>query len=225
MSADDYPGDLLGPSMPAHLYIHVPFCASKCAYCDFASVSGASDDIVRGGVHRHSLAAAPVGDHGPQRRSRDRVRRRRHTLPLSRGGHRRARTSFASTSRVRDGAEITVEGNPDSLDSEVARAFAAAGVTRISVGVQSFDDGVLRVLGRRHDAQAAWEACSAVRDAGLDLSVDLICGVPGQSITSWSETLARAVATGACHVSVYPLSVEDGTPLQVADRHRTARRA
>lgn len=215
MSADDYPGDLLGPSMPAHLYIHVPFCASKCAYCDFASVAGASDDVVRGvftGIRSQLRRWATTGLSGVL-----------ETVYFGGGTPSRypeevigvldfVREHFS----VRDGAEITVEGNPDSLDSEVARAFAGAGVTRVSVGVQSFDDGVLRVLGRRHDAQAAWEACSAVREAGLDLSVDLICGVPGQSITSWSETLARAVASGACHVSVYPLSVEDGTPLQVA---------
>lgn len=215
MSDDLYPRGLLGPSLPAHLYIHVPFCASKCAYCDFASVSGASDDIVRAvftgirtQVRRWAVTGLSgvldtvyVGGGTPSRYPEEVIR----VLDY-------AREHLA----VRDGAEITIEANPDSMDFDVARACATAGVTRVSIGVQSFDDGVLRVLGRRHDSQAAWDACRAVRSAGLDLAVDLICGVPGQTITSWSETLARAVATGAHHVSVYPLSVEDGTSLQVA---------
>jgi len=84
------------------------------------------------------------------------------------------------------------------------------------VGVQSFDDHVLRVLGRRHDAEAAWAAARRVVGAGLELSVDLMCGVPGQSLTSWAETLQKACATGARHASVYPLAVEEGTALDVA---------
>jgi putative oxygen-independent coproporphyrinogen III oxidase len=215
MSDRTFADELLGPALPAHVYVHVPFCASKCAYCDFASVSGASDDMVRGvfaGIRAQLRRwGAPglsgmvdtiyIGGGTPSRYPEEVVR----VLDS-------ARQHLA----VRDGAEITVEANPDSLDFDVAHTFATAGVTRVSVGVQSFDDSVLRLLGRRHDAKAAWDACLAVRDAGLDLSVDLMCGVPGQSITSWSETLARAASTGAYHASVYPLSIEDGTPLQVA---------
>jgi len=212
---NDTPESLFGASLPAHLYLHVPFCASKCAYCDFASVAGASGDLVRTvftgmrtQVTRWSLAGFAgvldtiyFGGGTPSLHADEIVRLldhvRDHLL-------------------VQIDAEITVEANPDSLTREVVRKFAGAGVTRISVGVQSFDDGVLRVLGRRHDSRAAWDACRLVTAAGLDLSIDLMCGVPGQSITSWSETLARAVSTGAHHVSVYPLSIEDGTPMQVA---------
>jgi putative oxygen-independent coproporphyrinogen III oxidase len=215
MSGDLYPEDLLGPSLPAHLYVHVPFCASKCAYCDFASVSGATDDVVRGvftGIRTQLrrwevtglsgvLETVYVGGGTPSRYPEEVVR----TLDF-------VRTHFA----LRPDAEVTVEANPDSLDPEIAGAFAEAGVTRISIGVQSFDDSVLRLLGRRHDARAAWDACKAVSEAGLDLSVDLMCGVPGQTITSWTETLTRAAAARPRHVSVYPLSVEDATPLQVA---------
>ena len=224
MSDDVYSGSLLGPSLPAHLYIHVPFCASKCAYCDFASISGASDDVVRavftgirtqlrrwevtglGGV----LDTVYVGGGTPSRYPEEVIR----VLDY-------VREHFV----VRSDAEVTVEANPDSVDAEVAAAFASAGVTRVSVGVQSFDDTVLRVLGRRHDARAAWDACRVVSDAGMDLSVDLICGVPGQTITSWSETLARAAATGARHASVYPLSIEPGTAVARRDWRRHARGA
>ena len=213
-AAFDMPEDD-GARLPAHLYLHVPFCASKCSYCDFASVSGASDDIVRAvftgmrtqlTLWRRSglegvLDTVYVGGGTPSRYPEKVAEELRHI-----------RSEFV----VHPSAEVTVEGNPDSLDTEAVALFADAGVTRISVGVQSFDDRVLGLLGRRHDAKAAWAACRAVTDAGLDLSVDLICGVPGQTITSWSETLERAASTGAHHISVYPLSIEDGTPLSVA---------
>ncbi|NTU70207.1 MAG: radical SAM family heme chaperone HemW [Coriobacteriia bacterium] len=207
--------DIDGPTLPAHFYIHIPFCASKCSYCDFASVARPSEDVVRGvfsgirsQLRRWSLASLDgvvdtvyfgggTPSRYPEQVTRVLAYMREHIS-------------------VRSGAEITVEANPDSLDAESVGVFAAAGVTRISVGAQSFDDSVLRVLGRRHDTQAAWDACRAVQDAGLDLSVDLICGVPGQSVTSWSESLARALQTGAGHASIYPLSVEEGTPLAVA---------
>ncbi len=216
MSIDvDAASELLGPAMPAHIYVHVPFCASKCAYCDFASVSGASDNVVRGvftGIRTQLRRWSATGLGGvvdtvyfgggtPSRYPEEVVRVLGH---------------IAEHFALHRGAEITVEANPDSLDADVARMFADAGVTRISVGVQSFDDDVLRILGRRHDAQAAWDACRAVSAAGLDLSIDLICGVPGQTTASWSETLTRAVASGAPHISVYPLSIEEGTPMHAA---------
>ena len=208
-------GEFEGAQLPSHLYVHIPFCASKCSYCDFASVSGASDDIVRA-VFVGIRTQLTVWSH--------------HMLPgvldtiyfgggtPSRYPEKVARELAYIRERfpVHPRAEVTVEGNQDSLDAESIAQLSAAGATRISVGVQSFDDSVLRLLGRRHDAAAAWAACRAVVEAGLDLSVDLICGVPGQTIRSWSETLERAASTGARHLSVYPLSVEEGTPLWVA---------
>ena len=204
-----------GARLPSHLYLHVPFCASKCSYCDFNSISGASDDIVRTvftGMRTQLttwsrsaldgvLDTVYVGGGTPSRYPEKVAEELGHV-----------RSSFV----VHPNAEVTVEGNPDSLDAESVALLSSAGATRISVGVQSFDDSVLRLLGRRHDAAEAWAACRVVAGAGLDLSVDLICGVPGQTITSWSETLERAASTGARHVSVYPLSIEDGTPLSVA---------
>jgi oxygen-independent coproporphyrinogen III oxidase len=208
-------GELLCGRLPSHFYVHVPFCASKCGYCDFASVSDAPENIVRAvftGIRtqltRWSLTGLPgvvetvyFGGGTPTCHPGEVLRLLGHV-----------REHFT----VHLDAEITVEANPDSLTQEMVRDFGAAGVTRISVGVQSLDDRVLRILGRRHDAQSAMRACRAVIDAGVELSVDLICGVPGQSMTSWSETLERAVSTGARHMSVYPLTIEDDTPLQVA---------
>ncbi len=110
-------------------------------------------------------------------------------------------------------AEVTAEANPESLDHAGARRLAEAGVTRVSLGVQSLDDEVSRVLGRPHDGAQALEACAAARDARLALALDLICGVPGQTADSWRRTLEAALGVGPAHVSVYPLTLEEGTPL------------
>lgn len=113
-------------------------------------------------------------------------------------------------------AEVTVEANPESLDRELAPGLRRAGVTRLSLGVQSFDDDELRLLGRPHDASQARAAAAYARDAGLALSVDLMCGLPDQDPAVWRSTLDAAIAVGAEHVSVYPLALEAGTPLAVA---------
>jgi len=213
--AADITADLFGPHVPAHLYVHVPFCASKCDYCDFASVAGADEDFVEvvfAGIRTQVTTWARSGLDGVI----ETVYFGGGTPSLHPEQVLRTLAHIRDTLVVHPNAEITVEANPDSLPAQVAGAFAAQGVTRVSVGVQSFDDHVLRVLGRRHDAVSARRACQAVIDAGMDLSVDLMCGVPGQTITSWSETLARAAATGAHHASVYPLTIEDGTPMSAA---------
>lgn len=112
-----------------------------------------------------------------------------------------------------DGAEVTVEANPDSLDDTLVALLAEAGVTRVSLGVQSFHDDILRLLGRAHDASRALAAAKAVRGWNMALSVDLMCGIPGQSTGSWVASVEHAISTGAEHISVYPLSLESGTPM------------
>jgi len=207
--------DVLGPHLPAHLYVHVPFCASKCGYCDFASVADAPENIVRAvftGTRTQITRWAHTGLDGVI----ETVYFGGGTPSLYpaevTGLLEHVRASFA----LHPNAEVTCEANPDSLTPDIAEDFAAHGVTRVSIGVQSFDDHVLRVLGRRHDSQTAEKACRDVVDSGLELSLDLMCGIPGQTMTSWSESLERALSTGANHMSIYPLSIEDGTPLQVA---------
>ena len=207
--------DFFAPQLPAHLYVHVPFCASKCAYCDFASVAGSDSQQVlavfsgiSAEVRRWGMSALPgvletvyVGGGTPSLHADAVARllqRVAHDLP------------------VRDGAEVTVEANPDSLDEQALEALLGGGANRISVGVQAFDDRVLRLLGRLHDARAARRAATLVHEAGCELSVDLICGVPGQSMASWVETLEEALETGAKHLSIYPLAIEEGTPLAAA---------
>jgi oxygen-independent coproporphyrinogen-3 oxidase len=195
------------------VYVHVPLCVSKCDYCDFCSVvtSERTADDVTAALTAQASVLAPAGS-------------LTHACTLYLGGGTPSvlgprlprlvmamRTVFGVDG---PGSEVTVEANPDSMVPALAGALAASGVTRVSLGVQSFDDAVLRVLGRAHDAGAAARAAAAVTATGtLDLSVDLMCGVPGQDLRSWEETLATAVRTGASHVSVYPLTVEPGTPM------------
>jgi len=208
-------------SEPVALYVHVPFCASKCDYCDFASVAGAVDAAtidsyiaavvrsLRDDFAPEILADVPtlyVGGGTPSLLGAD--------------GLRRLLTEITDIATLRADAEITVEANPDSVDDALVSALSAlqadlipAGVLRVSLGVQSFDDEVLSILGRRHDAAAARQALTLLADAGLRVSLDLMCGIPGQSPESWRASLDAAIASGVGHVSVYPLTVEEGTPL------------
>lgn len=202
------------PPLPAALYVHVPFCISKCAYCDFASA--VSDvrwhapyvDAVLFAAGHYSfydvlddVTSLYLGGGTPTILSDELVR---------------LVTGLREIASLRPGAEITVETNPETTDLRLVEMLVAAGVNRFSLGVQSFDDAVLSTLGRRHDAARAEAAAAVLARSGQRFSVDLICGVPGQSVASWRESLARAIATGAGHVSVYPLSIEEGTPLDRA---------
>jgi oxygen-independent coproporphyrinogen-3 oxidase len=194
------------------LYVHVPFCVAKCAYCDFASrtprdpaeMSAYVDAVLaettawRDRGLLGDVSTLYFGGGTPTLLGDE-------LLHLVSGIRQRA--------VLRDGAEITVETNPETTSPVLVPALAAAGVTRMSLGVQSFDDDVLTTLGRRHDAATAEGVAGLLAGSGMRFALDLICGVPGQSMTSWRDTLERAVATGAGHLSVYPLAIEDRTPL------------
>ena len=112
--------------------------------------------------------------------------------------------------------ECTMEANPESLTAPMVRDIWALGVNRLSIGVQSFDDEVLRILGRAHDAEAARAAVRAAQERFENVSVDLMCGIPGQSAESFAESVREAVALGVAHVSVYPLTIEPHTPFDRA---------
>lgn len=209
---DPFLVEVHGPSLPEHFYYHIPFCRSKCSYCDFYSIADASAETtyalfagLEAETRRWALSALPgvvetiyVGGGTPSL----------HPAPVARLLEH-ARTELP----CRPDAEITVEGNPDSLGHSAVGPLAEAGATRISVGVQAFDDKVLRTLRRAHDAATARASCVAVREYGVDLAVDLMCGVPGQTRASWIESLEEAIDAGASHVSIYPLTVEEHTPI------------
>ena len=204
-------------SLPEHLYVHVPVCRAKCVYCDFFSVVGG------GAAECAALVSHTVGvAEGLAGRAADAGLRAGGLATLYFGGgtptvlgHELVRLveRLGGVFGLQRGAEVTVEGNPESVNAGLVEALAGAGVTRMSIGVQSLDDGVLASLGRPHSVEDALAAVAAVQRAGLELSIDLIAGIPGVSRRRWLETLDRVVALGVTHVSVYPLAVEEGTPL------------
>jgi oxygen-independent coproporphyrinogen-3 oxidase len=212
---DEFDEGLAGPHLPAHIYIHVPFCRAKCSYCDFYSVDETSDDVIKWyvlGVHAEMESWQRSGVTGLV-----------ETVYLGGGtptaiGGEAVRLVALAGRRfpVRPDAEITVEANPDSLGRELLESLAEVGVTRISLGVQSYIPHETAILGRVHTVEQALEAARLVNRAGLELSIDLMCGIPGQTAATWGETLEKAVSSGASHFSVYPLTLESGTPLDVA---------
>ena len=194
------------------LYAHVPFCAQKCRYCDFDSRSfapcelGAALDAYFEQLHARLDAFGKAG-------ALDRIR----TVYVGGGTPSLAGERLVELARrIRAWCapvEFTCEANPESLTAEFAAALAKAGVTRVSLGVQTLDNTELTAIGRIHDADRALAAIATVKDAGLDVSCDLMCGLPGQTAASWKRTLEGVLAAAPHHVSVYPLTLEEGTPL------------
>lgn len=194
------------------LYAHVPFCAQKCRYCDFNSRSFAPCDLTAALDAYFEQLFARLDAFG-KAGALDQIR----TVYVGGGtpslaGERLvelARRIRASCAPV----EFTCEANPESLTAELAVALAKVGVTRVSLGVQTLDNTELTAIGRIHDADRALAAIATVKDAGLDVSCDLMCGLPGQTAASWKRTLEGVLAAAPHHVSVYPLTLEEGTPL------------
>lgn len=194
------------------LYVHVPFCAQKCRYCDFDSRSVAPCDLEAAlDAYFEQLYARldAFGNAG----ALDQIR----TVYVGGGTPSLAGERLVELARrIRTWCapvEFTCEANPESLTAELAIALAKAGVTRVSLGVQTLDNNELTVIGRIHNAERALEAIATVKDVGLDVSCDLMCGLPGQTMASWQHTLNGVLAAAPHHVSVYPLTLEEGTPL------------
>lgn len=200
------------------LYVHVPFCAQKCRYCDFDSRSfvpcelGAALDAYFEQLYARLDA---IGDAG----ALDQIR----TVYVGGGTPSLAGERLVELARRISAwcapVEFTCEANPESLTAELATALVKVGVTRVSLGVQTLDNTELTTIGRIHDADRALAAIATVKNAGLDVSCDLMCGLPGQTASSWKRTLDGVLAAAPHHVSVYPLALEEGTLL-----YRMARR-
>jgi len=201
------------------LYVHVPFCVRKCAYCDFASFSGREADW---GRHFDEISTeirlwSEETDYGLLSETY-RVR------SLFIGGGTPTLVDAGYIEKVIDAcrgiapfeadAEITIEGNPGTLTPQRLAVYRRAGVNRLSLGAQSFDDGLLRSLGRIHTAGQIGEAVIMAREAGFDnINLDLMYALPGQEMGQWTDTLDAAVALGVEHISAYSLIVEPGTPM------------
>jgi oxygen-independent coproporphyrinogen-3 oxidase len=193
------------------LYIHIPFCATRCGYCDFNTYAGLEGLIpayvealereleLRADQAHGAVSTLYFGGGTPS------------YVPYELLARVFSRTF--SCFQVSPRAEITVEMNPDDACEEKLRAMRGMGANRLSIGCQSFDDGILRFLERRHTAEQAARSAALARKAGFEnINLDLICAVPGQAMEAWQRTLETAAHLEPEHVSVYALTIEIGTP-------------
>ena len=203
-----------GPSQaPIGLYVHVPFCVSKCAYCDFASYAGREADIPR-------YVDAVIRE--ITRRGAETGRPKADTIFL--GGRTPSLLDEFQATRILDalfaafpieeGAEITCECNPGTLTTPFAKALGKAGVNRLSLGAQATQARLLRLIGRVHDWEQVIASVEIARQAGFDnMNLDLMFGLPSQTVADWRETLEAALALSPTHLACYGLIVEEGTPI------------
>ena len=191
--------------MKPALYIHIPFCAQKCAYCDFASWSGREavweayfknlEAELDGWIARVGceFSTAFIGGGTPSLVPAEYIVRMARKLKCG---------------------EFTIEANPGTLTPEKLRAYRQCGINRLSMGVQSFDDGLLRRIGRIHTACQAEDAFRMAREAGFDnVNLDLMYALPGQTMAQWRATLEAAAQLSPEHISAYSLIIEEGTPI------------
>ena len=206
------------------LYVHIPFCETKCPYCDFNTYAAieplmpAYGDALRAEIALWGrLAAGGAGD------------ARRVSSVFFGGGTpsylpsrdiAEVMAAVGAAFRALPDAEVTLEANPGDFTPRKLSAYLECGVNRLSIGVQSFDDGLLKTLGRRHSADEAADAYRMAADAGFrNISVDLMYGLPHQRLEQWRRTLDRALELAPPHLSMYCLTLEGGTPMErwVAD--------
>jgi len=195
------------------VYVHVPFCLARCHYCDFVTYTGMEGlrrPYAAALLEEAALAVAALGPEPPVVTSVF-VGGGTPTL-LPPGDLARLLDRLRELLAFAPGAEVTVEANPETVDAAVAAGLAGAGVTRVSMGAQSFDGRVLAALGRVHDVARVEAAVATLRAAGVPaLNLDLIYGGPGEDDRSWSATLEAAVALGPEHLSAYALTIEPAT--------------
>lgn len=194
------------------LYLHIPFCRHRCAYCDFNTYTTVSDlmsdyvvalrkeirQVGRGA--KQQAATVYFGGGTPSLLAADDLKRLLGEV----------RNWFL----LEDAAEITIEANPETLSSDYLRKIRRAGVNRLSLGVQSADPAQLALLERQHDFDTVIRAVSDARSAGFqNISLDLIYGLPGQSLASWQRSLSAVLRLDIQHLSLYCLTIEPGTPM------------
>ena len=192
------------------LYVHIPFCASKCAYCDFYSLpprNEATVDRYIASLHKELELRAHAETSTPWR-----------TVYIGGGtpsmlNARQLQALIGALGERADGAEFTIEANPEDVDKEWLEQVEQLGVNRVSMGVQSFHDSELKAVGRRHTARRAVEAVELLAVAGMEYSIDLIYGLPEQTNQSWKESLQMVARFKPPHFSAYMLSYEPGTRL------------
>ena len=199
---------------PLGIYIHIPFCRSKCQYCDFYSLTTKDDKLLDSFISAMTAHIKEAGRLAPNHRV--------DTVYFGGGtptffGSEGMSTLLAAVRKyfdVASDAEITFEANPDSVSDKLLRRLHAEGFNRVSLGIQTDDEELLKQLGRPHTYSQAVSAVDRIRKNGFrNLSVDLMYGLPGQTLAAWEDTLRRVLALNPDHISCYGLKVEERTPL------------
>lgn len=194
------------------LYLHIPFCRAKCLYCDFDSraLTGcALEEAI--GAYCEGLSAQVDAHGNAGELSEVETVYVGGGTPSLLGGRLVGLVDYVRA--YCEPVEFTCEANPESFTLDLAQALRAAGVTRISLGVQSLNASELKAIGRVHSAEQAMLAIAQAKAAGFSTSCDVMCGLPGQTLDTFAETLRSLVTLNPDHVSVYPLQLEEGTPL------------
>ena len=193
------------------IYIHIPFCASKCSYCDFYSLQSCEhlmpdyqDALIEhinessAAIKNYEVDTVYFGGGTPSFYGAERIADIFNALKLN--------------GNVRMDAEVTVECNPDSMNLAMLKQLRQEGVNRLSIGVQASNNDLLKLIGRRHNFQQAVRAVHDARRAGFDnVSIDLMYGLPSQTKSDWADTLARIIELHPEHISCYGLKLEPGT--------------
>ena len=206
--------------MARHIYVHNPFCARKCPYCDFYSVTKTSlcEDFYKAAIRETGLLGSVINgisDSGVSFGIDD-----KDTVYFGGGTPSLPDSRFVCslldeirrTFNIGDDAEITIEVNPSSVSEEKLNDYVKAGFNRISIGIQSLDDRVLKTLGRLHDSRTAVEAVRKIQKAGFtNISADLITGVPGETLEGTKNDIDTFYGLGIKHISTYSLMIEEGT--------------
>ena len=206
---------------PFGVYLHIPFCTVRCGYCDFNTYTATElrgvtrqsfvDDLLA----EIAFAERVLADNGSPRRPAATVFIGGGTPTLlPEGDIARVLDTVRASFGIAAVAEVTIEANPDTVTRQSLRAFADAGVTRVSVGMQSAVPRVLSILDRTHEPASVGTAVAWAKEAGLQTSVDLIYGTPGETLDEWRASLSAAIALETDHVSAYSLIVEEGTALE-----------
>ena len=200
----------------AGLYIHIPFCASRCIYCGFYSTTlmELRDRYVDALCHEMALRQEALAQQGLPLPSLD-------TIYIGGGtpsqlSPRHLKILFDHINKVfsNNATEVTIEMNPDDVTEEYAHALSQLPVNRVSMGAQTFDDTRLRFLNRRHNARQVPQAVKTLREAGIsNISIDLMYGFPGETIDNWQDDITKALDLGVEHLSAYCLMIEEGTVL------------
>jgi oxygen-independent coproporphyrinogen III oxidase len=194
----------------AGIYFHIPFCKQACHYCDFhfSTNLDVRDELLRAMateielqqsyLQGESIKTVYFGGGTPSLLRGDQVKDLLDQL----------RRFFV----IEENAEVTLEANPDDLTSSVLKEFKVAGINRLSIGIQSFDDHVLKFFNRAHDSRMAMECITRARDSGFEnISLDLIYAIPGQGDDAWKRNIEKAIALQPHHISAYSLTIEKGT--------------